>query len=155
MGDKLSLPFEGLGQGGIAAAQLLQVIGRSGRVSQRANDVGENKPPLLIVKDPAHWPFFEKGHLAHLKTFPNSSAKYTADLYMHGVLALDDSNREGLWREDGYADADAVGLRDCPDAEAGEADSGGAGFKGDLNCCGGFDQKARRTLSCGIPSMTR
>jgi hypothetical protein len=24
------------------------------------------------VKDPAHRPFFEKGHLAHLKTFPSS-----------------------------------------------------------------------------------
>ena len=65
-GDKLSPPFEGLGQRGIAASQLLQVIGGSGRIRQRADDVGEDKPPLRIVKNPAHWPFFEKGHIAHL-----------------------------------------------------------------------------------------
>ena len=71
-GDKLSPPFEGFGQRGIAAAQLLQVIGGRGRVRQRADNVGDNKPPLLIVKDPAHRTFLEKGHLAHLKTFPSS-----------------------------------------------------------------------------------
>ena len=69
-GGQIVPPFEGLGQRGIAAAQLLQVIGGCRRVRQRANNVGENKPPLLIVKDPAHQTFFEKGHLAHLKTFP-------------------------------------------------------------------------------------
>jgi hypothetical protein len=36
---------------------------------QRAGDVGENKPPLLIVKNLAHRPFLENGHLVHLKTF--------------------------------------------------------------------------------------
>jgi hypothetical protein len=65
-------PFEDVGQRGIAAAQLLEVIGGSGRVRQRADNVGENKSPLLIVKDLAHRPFFKKGHLAHLKTFPSS-----------------------------------------------------------------------------------
>jgi hypothetical protein len=48
------------------------VIGGSGRVRQRADNVDENKPPLLIVKKSAHRPFFGKGHLAHLKTFPSS-----------------------------------------------------------------------------------
>ncbi len=65
-------PFEDFCQRGIAATQLLQVIGRSGRVRQRADNVGENKPLLLIVKDPAHRPFFEKRHIAHWKTFPSS-----------------------------------------------------------------------------------
>jgi hypothetical protein len=56
---EIVLPFECLGQRGVAAAQLLQVIGGSGRVRQSADNVGENKPPLLIVKDPAHRPLFE------------------------------------------------------------------------------------------------
>jgi hypothetical protein len=64
-GGQIVPPFERVGKRGVAAAQLLKVIGGCGRVCQRADDVGENKPPLLIVKDPSHWTFFEKGHLAH------------------------------------------------------------------------------------------
>ena len=42
------------------------------------------------------------------------------------------AHREGIRGEDGYADAHAVRLRDCADAEAGEADSRGAGLAGGL-----------------------
>ena len=55
------------------------------------------------------------------------------------------ADREGVRSQDGYADAHAVGLRDCEDAEAGEADSGGAGYAGGLRCGNGSDKRARRT----------
>jgi hypothetical protein len=78
----LSPPFEGFGQRGVAAAQLLQVIGGSGRVCQRADDIGKNKPPLLIVKNPTHLPFFEKGHIVHAETIPARQDTRRAGLFI-------------------------------------------------------------------------
>ena len=48
-GDKLTPPLEGFAQIRISFAHFLPIIGRIGGIRQGGDDVGDDKPPLIVV----------------------------------------------------------------------------------------------------------
>jgi hypothetical protein len=52
-GTNCTPPFEGLGKGRVALAKAFEVLGRINGVGKRDNDVGDDKPPFVIVNGAA------------------------------------------------------------------------------------------------------
>ena len=61
-GDNLSPPLAVQAQSRVAPAHLLPVVRRVRRIGQRGNDVGDDKPPLVVVQCSANLAALEQGH---------------------------------------------------------------------------------------------
>src|SRR4051812_13717695 len=61
-------PFECFRQRRVAAAQLLQIVGRIGGVGEGRDDVHQNEPPLVAMKEAPDPSLLKEGHVPQTKT---------------------------------------------------------------------------------------